>query len=76
MAWPGQPAALATGQLTAPAQPGVYSLSSSNLVANVIRQGETGTPFWRVDRAAAGTMTFLIVQVTVDAGDTRPRSRR
>ena len=76
VAWPGQPAALATGQLTAPAQPGIYSLSSSNLVANVIRQGETGSPFWRVDRAAAGTMTFLIVQVTVDAGDTRPRSRR
>lgn len=76
VAWPGQPAALATGQLTAPTQPGVYSLSSSNLMANVIRQGETGTPFWRVDRAAAGTMTFLIVQVTADAGDTRPRSRR
>lgn len=74
--WPGQPVALATGQLTAPPQPGIYSLSASNLVANVIRQGETGTPFWRVERAPAGNMTFLVVQVAGDAADPRPRSRR
>jgi hypothetical protein len=77
VAWPGQPVALATGQVTAPAQAGTYTLVPSNVVANVIRQGETGMPFWRVDKAAAGSMTFLIVQVsTTAAGDTRLGSRR
>ncbi len=76
VAWPGQPVALATGQLTAPAQPGFYSLSASNVVANVIRQGETGIPFWRVDKAGPGSMTFLTVQVSAAAGDTQARSRR
>ena len=64
VASPGQPVTLATGQLTAPAQAGTYSLSASNLVANVIRQGETGAPFWRVEKANPGFITFLIVQVT------------
>lgn len=78
VAWPGQPVALATGQLTAPLTPGTYSMSPSNVVANVIRQGETGDPFWRVDRAAPGNMTFLIVQVqvTADAPQARDRGRR
>jgi hypothetical protein len=74
--WPGQPVALATGQFTAPPQPGIYSLSASNLVANVIRQGEMGTPFWRVEAAPAGNMTFLVVQVAGDETGPRPRSRR
>jgi hypothetical protein len=77
VAWPGQPVALANGQLTAPAQPGFYTLGASNLVANVIRQGETGTPFWRVDKAGTGSMTFLTVQVSAAAaGDTQARGRR
>lgn len=76
VAWPGQPVGLATGQLTAPSQPGTYSLSASNLVANVIRQGETGTPFWHVDKAGPGNMTFLIVQVTSEAPGGRVRGER
>ena len=76
VALPGSPAVLATGQLTAPTQPGFYSLSASNLVANVIRQGETGTPFWHVDRAGAGSMTFLTVQVTSSAQGARDGGKR
>jgi hypothetical protein len=76
VAWPGQAVALATGQVTAPAQPGTYTLSPSNVVANVIKQGETGTPFWRVEKATPGSMTFLIVQVSSTAGDTRVGTKR
>jgi hypothetical protein len=36
-------------------------------VANVIRQGETGNPFWHVDRANAGTVQSLVVQVSSSA---------
>ena len=55
---------LATGQLTAPVAPGTYTLTPSGVVANVIRQGETGTPFWHVDRTSAGTVQSLVVQVS------------
>ncbi len=60
----GAPVTLASGQLTAPVAPGTYILSPSVLVANVIRQGETGTPFWHVDRANAGSVQSLVVQVS------------
>jgi len=76
VAWPGQSATLVTGQLTAPLVAGTYSLSASNVVANVIRQGETGSPFWHVDKAGVGSMTFLIVQVTSDVPGARDRGRR
>jgi hypothetical protein len=60
----GAPVTLASGQLTAPVTPGTYTLTPSGVVANVIRQGETGTPFWHVDRANAGTVQSLVVQVS------------
>jgi hypothetical protein len=60
----GAPVTLASGQLTAPVTPGSYTLTPSGVVANVIRQGETGTPFWHVDRANAGTVQSLVVQVS------------
>lgn len=60
----GSPVTLASGQLTAPVTPGTYTLTPSGLVANVIRQGETGNPFWHVDRANAGTVQSLTVQVS------------
>lgn len=69
VAAPGQPVTLATGQLTAPTQPGTYTLSASNVLANVIRQGETGNPFWRVERANPGTVTSLVVQVSSTSVD-------
>jgi hypothetical protein len=60
----GQALPLVSGQLTAPLAPGTYSLSLSAVVANVIRQGETGIPFWRVERALPGTLTPLTVIVS------------
>jgi hypothetical protein len=69
VALPGQPATLASGQLTAPALPGTYTLTASNLVANVLRLGETGVPFWRVDKAGPGSLVPLTVQVTGPSSD-------
>jgi hypothetical protein len=63
----GAPVTLANGQLTAPVTPGTYTLSASGLVANVIRQGDTGNPFWHVDKANAGTVQSLVVQVSSTA---------
>jgi hypothetical protein len=67
----GAPVTLASGQLVAPIAPGTYTLVPSAVVANVIRQGETGTPFWHVDRANAGTVQSLVVQVSPAATDRR-----
>jgi hypothetical protein len=69
----GAPVTLASGQLVAPVAPGTYTLAPSAVVANVIRQGETGTPLWHVDRANAGTVQSLVVQVSPAANDTRRR---
>jgi hypothetical protein len=60
----GQAVTLVTGQLTAPVTPGTYTLSMSAVVATVIRQGETGVPFWRVETAPPGTLTPLTVIVS------------
>jgi hypothetical protein len=60
----GQALTLVAGSLTAPLAPGTYTLSTTAVVANVIRQGETGIPFWRVDRALPGTLTPLTVVVS------------
>jgi hypothetical protein len=60
----GQALTLVTGQLTAPLTPGTYTLSASAVVANVIRQGQTGIPFWAVDKALPGTLTPLTVIVS------------
>jgi hypothetical protein len=68
----GQALPLATGHLTAPAIPGTYVLSPSSVVANVIRQGQTGLPFWQVDKALPGTVTPLTVIVST-LNPVRPR---
>lgn len=70
---PGQPVVLAAGQLTAPTTPGTYTLAASNVVANVIRPGQTGATFWRVDKASAGTVTPLVVTVGSGAAGRRTR---
>jgi len=59
----GSPQVLATGSLTAPLQCGTYTLSIDNVMANVIRAGETGTPFWAVDPAGVGSKTSLTIEV-------------
>ena len=64
VAAPGSPAVLASGSLDAPLTPGVYVLSVSNVVANVIRQGEDGSgPFWVVDAAGVGSLGALTIEV-------------
>ena len=67
----GQALPLVTGHLTAPAVAGTYVLSLSNVVANVIQQGQTGLPFWRVDKALPGAVTPL----TVIVGSLGPRKQ-
>ena len=66
----GQAVTLVTGQLTAPVTPGTYTLSMAAVAATVIQQGSTGVPFWKVDKAGAGTLTPLTVIVSPAA---RPR---
>ena len=63
VAQPSSPAALVQGVVVAPSVPGIYTLSASHLFANVIRAGETGTPFWHVDACGAGTNQNLTIRV-------------
>jgi hypothetical protein len=63
VAQPGSPVVLAQGVVVAPDLAGTYTLTAQNLFANVIRQGETGTPFWHVDACAAGTNGALTIRV-------------
>jgi hypothetical protein len=64
VAKPGFAEVLVRGSLTAPDQVGTYTLSISEIDANVVRQGETGFPFWAVEQAQAGTVTNLTVVVS------------
>jgi hypothetical protein len=65
----GSPEVLATGTLTAPLQVGTYVLSISNVMANGLRDGATGTPFWTVDAVGQGTVTHLVIEVVALFGD-------
>lgn len=60
----GQPLALVSGHFIAPTPQGTYTLTPSRIYANVIQPGQNGNPFWRVDKASAGTVTPLTVIVT------------
>lgn len=81
VAQPGTPATLAFGNLVAPYQVGDFHLSATNLQANVLLPGQTGTPFWKVEPAGSGNVSNLVVRVqairlsvtspvSVSAGDT------
>jgi hypothetical protein len=63
VALPGAPVALVSGQLTAPSQPGDYTLSVTRAGANVIQLGASGVPVWKVERAPAGALVPLVVHV-------------
>ncbi len=63
LAWPGQALPLVSGQLTAPLQPGRYTLTPAGLVANVIVAGATGDPVWKVEAAGSGILLSLTVDV-------------
>lgn len=56
---------LAAGSLTAPDMEGTYTLSLTNLFANVIKLGETedGT-YWAVEEAGVGTIENLTIEVS------------
>jgi len=60
-------AIIATGSLTAPGL-GTYHLNLQELFANVIRDGETGEPFWATEAAGVGTISNLTINV-VPGGD-------
>lgn len=59
----GAPETLFTGQVAMPTASGLYSLNAANVLANVIRQGETGTPTWLADVANLGNATSLKIRV-------------
>ena len=51
------------GSFTAPKTPGTYNLQIENVFANVIRDGETGDPFWKTEAAGVGTISNLTIIV-------------
>ena len=63
VASPGSPVVLVTGRLTVPSREGSYTLQVANLVANVIRQGATGDPFWATEVAGVYAVTNLSIMV-------------
>ncbi len=54
---------LVTGTVTAPVEPGTYTLTLSNLAATVIVGDDQGTGYWVVEPAGAGTIGNLTVVV-------------
>lgn len=54
---------LVTGSLIAPLTEGVYTLRAGNMFANVIKEGETGDPFWATEAAGVGLIDDLTVVV-------------
>lgn len=63
VALPGSPETLVTGSLVAPVEPGTYTLTVDNVMANGVRAGETGIPFWAVDAVGVGAVSALTVEV-------------
>ena len=55
------PADLVTGTLITPRQPGTYTLTLANPFANVIREGETGEPFWATEAVNIASVTELTI---------------
>jgi hypothetical protein len=67
----GAPQVLAQGTIVVPdVGSGALVLSISNVIANGVRLGESGTPFWAVDAVEAGTVTNLTVDVRSLTGNT------
>ncbi len=56
-------AILATGSVTAPVVPGLYTLELSELFANVITDGEIGDVFWATEAAGVGSIGNLAITV-------------
>lgn len=60
----GAPETLATGMFNAPTVSGDYTLAPTNVIANVIRMGQSGSPTWMCDKAGIGTLSGLHIKVT------------
>lgn len=72
VAHPGQPVVLASGSVTVPSAPGTYTISATEAGANVIEQGATGVPFWKVEPADVMVQDLTITvapPLTVDAAN-------
>ncbi len=63
VAYPPDGVVLVTGTLTAPTEEGSYTLALTNAFANVIQEGEDGSPFWATEAATVGEVVNLIVNV-------------
>lgn len=63
LAQAGSPLTLVSGNLVAPYEVGQFTLSASNAKANVLRPGQSGTPFWKVDKVGAVNAGALTVDV-------------
>ncbi len=74
IAQPGTTETLVSGQVQMPTASGTYVLDASNVLANVIRQGQTGIPAWFVDKANAGNVTPLTVTVEALSANTNTLS--
>ncbi|MGB2984359.1 MAG: hypothetical protein WBE26_00635 [Phycisphaerae bacterium] len=61
---PGAPVVVASGTFTAPVTPDTYTLAATNVFASVIKDDETGTPFWAIESAAVGTVTSVTITVS------------
>lgn len=57
---------LANGTVVVPNTPGIYSLTAINLIANALRQGETGAgTYWAVEPIGLGVVSPLTIVVGV-----------
>jgi hypothetical protein len=54
---------LVSGQLTAPANTGTYTLMALNVFANQIKDGETGNVFWKTEACGVGSISNLTINV-------------
>lgn len=63
-------AVIATGSLTVPGglADGTYHLMLQDLFANVIRESETGEPFWATEAAGVGAIANLTINVVPEDG--------
>jgi hypothetical protein len=71
----GAPVILAAGVVTAPYHVGNFTLDPSHVLANVLLPGQSGTPFWKVEPAGAGTLSSLTITVqSIRAASSLPLS--
>jgi len=63
VAQPSAPQVLVTGDLVAPYRVGSYTLNALGTKANVILPGQSGVPFYKVDKVAGTSVSALSIEV-------------